>query len=86
MPQTVIGRWGRTLAVRLPAETVRKLALNEGRRVDVEIEGDAVVIRKAPAERALEAMFAGKSAQEWRALYRDAYDWGPDLGREAVEE
>ena len=22
----------------------------------------------------------------WRALYADAYDWGPDVGREVVEE
>ncbi|HXT07939.1 MAG TPA: hypothetical protein VN715_13495 [Roseiarcus sp.] len=40
---------------------------------------------KAPAERALAAMFAGKSAAQWRALYRDAYDWGADVGREAVD-
>ncbi len=85
MSQAVIGRWGRTLAVRLPATVARKLALDEGGRVDIEVEGDAIVIRKASAERVLNEMFAGKSAEEWRALYRDAYDWGPDLGREAVE-
>jgi len=86
MSQAIIGRWGRTLAVRLPASVTRRLALGEGGRVDVEVEGDAIVIRKASTERALHEMFAGRSAQEWRALYRDAYDWGPDLGREAVEE
>jgi len=84
--QAIVGRWGRTLAVRLPAEAARKLALGEGGRVEIDVEGDAIVIRKSSAERALETMFAGKSAQEWRALYRDAYDWGPELGREAVEE
>jgi hypothetical protein len=31
-------------------------------------------------------MFAGKPPQTWRALYRDAYDWGPDEGRERIEE
>ena len=86
MAQAIVGRWGRTLAVRLPAEAARKLALGEGGRVEIDVEGDAIVIRKSSAERALETMFAGKSAQEWRALYRDAYDWGPELGREAVEE
>jgi antitoxin MazE len=85
MTQAIIGRWGRTLAVRLPAEAARKLALGEGGRVEVDVEGDAIVIRKAVTDRALEAMFAGKSSQEWRALYRDAWDWGPDIGREAVE-
>ena len=86
MSEAIVGRWGRTLAARLPAEAARKLALGEGGRVEIEVQGDAIVIRKSPAERALEAMFAGKSPQEWRALYRDAYDWGADIGREAVEE
>jgi antitoxin MazE len=63
----------------------RKLALVEGGRVDIDVEGDAIVIRKASTKCALEAMFSGKSAEEWRALYRDAYDWGPDLGREILE-
>ena len=85
MAQTIIGRWGRTLAVRLPANVARKLALGAGGRVDVEVEGDAIVIRKAAGERALEAMFAGRSADQWRALYRDGDDWGPDVGREVVE-
>jgi len=85
MAQAIIGRWGRTLAVRLPTEAARKLALGEGGRVDIDVEGDAIVIRKPASARALEAMFAGKSAEEWRALYRDAYDWGPDVGREAIE-
>jgi antitoxin MazE len=85
MTQAIIGRWGRTLAVRLPAEAARKLALGEGGRVEVDVEGDAIIIRKAASDRALEAMFAGKSPQEWRALYRDAWDWGPDIGREAIE-
>ena len=31
-------------------------------------------------------LFAGKTAAEWRALYRDAYDWGPDCGREVVPD
>ncbi len=86
MAEAVVGRWGHTLAIRLPAEAARKLALGEGGRVDIEVQGESIVIRKASAERALEAIFAGKTPQEWRALYRDAYDWGPEVGREAVEE
>ena len=68
MSQAVIGRWGRTLAIRLPAQAARELALGEGGRVDIEIEGDALVIRKASSERALEAMFAGRQPEQWRAL------------------
>ena len=31
-------------------------------------------------------MFAGKSPETWRALYRDAFDWGAYRGHERVEE
>lgn len=42
--------------------------------------------RRAARRFTLEELFAGKSPQEWREDYAGAYDWGPDLGREIVEE
>ena len=86
MPRAVIGRWGKNLAIRFPAEVAEAASLNEGERVEIAATGDEVVIRKLPAEAGLEALFAGKSPETWRALYRDAFDWGPDQGRERVEE
>ena len=40
MTQAIIGRWGRTLAVRLPAEAARKLALG----VAAEAGGEKAVV------------------------------------------
>jgi hypothetical protein len=34
----------------------------------------------------LQELFRGKSPEEWRVAYADAFDWGPDVGREIVEE
>ena len=34
----------------------------------------------------LEELFRGKTAPQWRAAYAGAYDWGADVGREAIEE
>jgi hypothetical protein len=42
--------------------------------------------RRAAAARALKRLFQGKSPQEWRAEYAGAYDWGPDIGREAIQD
>ena len=39
----------------------------------------------ARARYTIDALFRGKSPEEWRELYRGAYDWGPDVGREIVE-
>jgi len=86
MTQVVIGRWGKNLAIRLPAEVAKTAGLGEGERVEIVSSGEEVIVRKLPPELAAESMFSGKSPSEWRALYRRAYDWGEDRGRERVEE
>ena len=48
MAQAVIGRWGRSLAIRLPAEVVKTAGLGEGERVEIVSSGDEVVVRQAP--------------------------------------
>ncbi len=86
MPRAVVGRWGRNLAIRFPAEVAEAARLIEGERVEIAASGDEVVIRRLPAEVTVEALFAGKAPEAWRALYRGAFDWGSDQGRERVEE
>jgi len=86
MAQAVIGRWGKSLAIRIPAEAARTAGLGEGARVEIVSSGGEVIVRKLPAELAAESMFSGRSPREWRALYRAAYDWGKDRGRERIEE
>jgi len=83
--RAVIGRWGKNLAVRFPADVARAAGLSDGERVEIAASGEDIVIRKLAPEPTLESMFAGKPPEAWRALYRDAYDWGPDRGRERVE-
>jgi antitoxin MazE len=86
MPRATVGRWGKSLAVRLPEEIVEAAGLHRGEHVEIEAQAGTVVIRRAVPRFTLEALFRGKSPSEWRALYAGAFDWGPDLGREAVEE
>jgi antitoxin MazE len=84
--QAILGRWGKSVALRLPQEITNKLNLHEGEVVDINAGPDTIVIRRARPSYSIDELFAGKSPEEWRALYADAYDWGPDLGREIVEE
>jgi antitoxin MazE len=86
MTHAVVGRWGKNLAIRFPADIAKAAGLGDGQRVEIVSARDAIVIRKLKAEETMESLFAGKSPQAWRALYRGAYDWGPDRGRERVEE
>ena len=84
MPRATIGRWGKNLAIRFPADVTKAAGLKDGERVEIAASKDEVVIRKLPAEVTVDAMFAGKPPQDWRALYRDAYDWDLDRGRERI--
>ena len=86
MAQAIVGRWGKNLAIRVPAEVARTAGLSEGERVEIVSSGEAVIVRKLPAEVTAELMFSARSSREWRALYHAAYDWGEDQGRERVEE
>jgi len=86
MSQMVVGRWGKSLAVRIPVDVAEAAGIAEGERVEIETHDAEIVIRRAAPRFTLDELFRGKTPEEWRALYADAYDWGPDVGREIVEE
>jgi antitoxin MazE len=86
MSVATVGRWGKNLAVRFPNEIADELGLREGDRLEIDTNGDQIVIRRPKPEHTLEEMFSGKSPEQWRAMYAGSYDWGPDVGRETIEE
>ena len=54
MSHSVIGKWGKNLAVRVPMEVARRLGLADGERVEVEAQdGDLLIRRRAAHVRAL---------------------------------
>ena len=86
MSEAVVGKWGKSLAVRLPAEIAQQAGIAAGERVEVATEDGNIVIRRAAPRYTSEELFRGRSPEEWRRLYAGAFDWGPDVGREIVEE
>lgn len=85
MAEVIVGKWGRNLAVRIPGEIAARCGLRDGERVEIETQDGNLVLRRAPPRFTFAELFGGKTAEEWRAVYRGAFDWGPDRGREAVE-
>jgi antitoxin MazE len=86
MPKITVGKWGNNLAVRLPKEIANAVGLTEGSAVEIEARSRDIVIRPAAPRFTLDKLFRGKTPAQWRAEYADAFDWGPDVGREVVEE
>jgi antitoxin MazE len=86
MAHVTVGRWGKNLAVRFPGDVAKAARLTEGERVEIEARDGEIVLRRVVLPPSLEELFRGRTPAEWRAAYAGAYDWGPDVGREVVEE
>jgi antitoxin MazE len=49
MSQAVVGRWGKNLAVRVPAEVARASGLHDGEKVRLETQDGDILIRRFDA-------------------------------------
>ena len=76
-----IAKWGNSLGLRIPKDIAGKLGLAEGVSVEIEAEGQRVVISRARPRYRLEDLLTGMTP---KAMHQ-AFDWGPDAGRESVE-
>jgi antitoxin MazE len=86
MTDIKVGQWGKNLDVHFPGEIAIAAGLREEERVEIDTQEGAIVIRRSTTHLTLEELFRGRRPAEWRAAYAGAYDWGPDIGREVVEE
>ncbi len=80
--QVQISRWGNSLGVRIPKDVARRAGLSEGARVEIEAEDNRIVIAPSAPRYRLEDLLEGMTPE----AMREAFDWGRDLGREAVDE
>src|SRR5277367_4661487 len=79
--QVQVARWGNSLGLRIPKDIARQAGLREGARVVVEAEGDRIIISPARPRYVLADLLQGMTPE----AIRQAFDWGPDKGREIVE-
>jgi antitoxin MazE len=79
--QVQVGRWGNSLGLRIPKDIALRTGLREGARVDVETDGDRIIISPARQRYVLADLLKGMTPE----AMREAFDWGPDKGREIVE-
>ena len=81
--QVQVARWGNSLGLRIPKDIALRAGLREGARVEVEVEaeGDRIIISPARPRYVLADLLKGMTPE----AMREAFDWGPDEGREIVE-
>jgi antitoxin MazE len=76
-----IAKWGNSLAVRLPRDLAERIKLEVGTPVELEVEGDTLVLRRTGPRYALAELLAGMTPDSMR----EAFDWGPELGGEQID-
>jgi antitoxin MazE len=79
--QVKISKWGNSLGVRVPKDIADKLGLKEGTSAELAIEKGRIVISAKKRRRTIEDLVVGMTP---KAMH-EAFDWGPDVGREEVD-
>ena len=69
--QVSVTRWGNSLGLRIPKDIAGRLGLSEGARVEVEAEGDRIVIRVGRPRYRLDKLLADVTPDAMHA----AFDW-----------
>lgn len=77
--KALIGKWGKSDAVRLPKEITEALGLKAGDEVDLTVEGGKVTVSPAPKLYDPDGLFEALKGQEPPELI----DWGPPVGDES---
>jgi antitoxin MazE len=78
--QVQVARWGNSLGVRIPKDIAGEVGLSEGARVEIAADQDRIVITVARPRYRLDDLLVGMTPE----AVRDAFEWGADVGREAV--
>ena len=79
--RVILGKWGANLALRLPRDVAQTAGFTTGTPVEVEARRGEVVIRSVQPRYTLDDLLEGVTPE----AMRDAFQWGDDVGREAVE-
>ncbi len=77
--RTQIGKWGNSLAIRIPAPFASEAKLERGLSVELSVSADQIVITPVRRQYRLEDLVAGITPENRQA----ETDWGEPVGNEA---
>jgi antitoxin MazE len=77
--KTQVGKWGNSLAVRIPGTYAKELDLAEGVELEVTTVAGGLLLRRRKQEYSLEELLAQITPEN----IHGETDWGSSVGREA---
>jgi antitoxin MazE len=80
--QVQLSKWGNSLGLRLPRALAAQIGAREGQKVSVVADGGRLIIEPAAETWRLEDLLVGMTPE----AMGEAFDWGDDAGREAVDD
>ena len=76
--KTQIGKWGNSLAVRIPGAYAKDLRLEEGMQLELTVVDGGLLLQPKREALTLEQLVAGITPEN----VHGETDWGPSVGRE----
>jgi antitoxin MazE len=76
---TQVGKWGNSLAVRIPGTYAKELDLQEGAELEVTRVKDGLLLKRRAREYTLEELLKQITPEN----IHGETDWGPPVGNEA---
>jgi antitoxin MazE len=80
--QVQISKWGNSLGLRVPRSLARQAGIADGGKVNITADGNRLIIESVTHVVRLEDLLANMTPEKMGA----AFDWGGDIGREAVND
>ena len=80
MEQVAIRTWGNSQGIRIPKDILNKMKLNTSDILEIEIEKDAIVLRKKFTHKTFEERLAEYGGE----ISVSEFDWGEPVGREIL--
>jgi antitoxin MazE len=80
--QVTTSRWGNSLGIRIPKDIAERVGLSAGDSVDVEAKDGHIVISLRWPRYRLADLLVGMTP----GAMHEAFDWGPDVGREIIDK
>ena len=73
-------KWGNSLAVRIPKAFAAQTDIREGTALEIRVEGDGIVMRKAQKRLNIEELIAQITPEN----LHEPVDWGAPVGKEEI--
>ena len=80
MQQVAVRRWGNSQGIRIPKEILDRMKLKTSDILDIQVENDAIVLRKQFVHRSFEERLAEYNGE----ISVCDFDWGEPVGRELL--